>query len=311
MSQALLFLLILFGALLLGAALSPFEALGWWAGWYGRSRNERSRPVLPPSESAPKAERFIVFLTGIHSVSGETFARREIRLLDGLREHLPDSLVTEVFPYSVTNQALTGQRFFAWFWRLALKLKLSRVAFAGFVINMRNVFQVAVSADARYGPLYNQGTAEAIYDELLRKGFGPSAGPVVLIGYSGGGQIAVGAASYLRELTNAPVTVVSLGGIMCSDPGILACERVYHLVGERDRVERLGHLLFPGRWPLLPYSSWNLAKTEGKLEFISLGQVDHTGKAGYLDSKHMLANGKSNFEQTLDVLIELLRSIKT
>lgn len=304
--DALTLLLVFLIGFLIAGALAPFEALGWWAGWFGRERD--AIHSSPPQVGSSKAKQFVVFLTGIHSVSGETFARREIDMLAALREALPEAEILEIFPYSVNNRALTGQRFFAWFWRIALRLKLSRLAIAGFIINLRNLFQVAVSADRRYGPIYNQGTAETIYQALLQHGYAPGSGaPITLIGYSGGGQIAVGAASYLKAIVGAPVTVITLGGIMASDPGLLALERLYQLVGERDRVQWLGKLLFPGRWPVLPYSSWNQARAKGIIRTLPLGPVDHTGRGGYLDSESFLPDGRSHLEQTVEVICAIIR----
>lgn len=302
MNDAFVFALVALGGFLLAGALSPFEALGWWAGWFGREADDVARSAAP-NPVVSGARQFVVFLTGIHSVSGETFARREIELLEALRERLPDAEVLEVFPYSVNNRALTGQRFFAWFWRLALKLKLSRVAFAGFIINLRNAFQVAVSADKRYGPIYNQGMAETIHGALRGHGYWVGSGvPVTIIGYSGGGQVAVGAAVYLKEIIQAPVTVITLGGIVASDEGLLALEHLYHLVGRRDRVQRVGPVFFPGRWPVLPYSAWNQAKAKGIIRVVDMGPVDHTGKDGYLDSEATLPDGRSHFEATVETI---------
>ncbi|MCA9840130.1 MAG: hypothetical protein KC422_24685 [Trueperaceae bacterium] len=304
--DALSLLLILIIAFLFSGALAPFEALGWWAGWFGRQKEDIAKtaePVQKPSQ----AKHFVIFLTGIHSVSEASFARREIALLEQLRKRMPDAMILELFPYSVTNQALTGQRFFAWFWRLALKLKLSRLAFAGFIINMRNIWQVAVSADRRYGPIYNQGTAESMALTLRRHGYTFHSGtPITLIGYSGGGQIAIGAAPYLKEIIQAPITIISMGGIMCSDPGLGAIDRLYHLYGRRDRVQRLGFLLFPGRWPLLPYSAWNQALHDGHIQLVDMGPVDHTGKDGYLDSQQKLPDGRSYLEQTVATITAII-----
>lgn len=298
--------LVLLAGFLLAAALSPFEALGWWAGWFGREREDIAQTAAP-NRFVSEARHFIIFLTGIHSVSEETFARREIALLEALRQRLPEAVVIEIFPYAVDNRALTGQRFFAWFWRLALKLKLSKLAFAGFIINLRNIFQVAVSADHRYGPIYNQGTAETMLRALKKHGYLVGSGvPVTLIGYSGGGQIALGAGRYLKEIIRAPVRVISLGGIMASDPGLLELDGVYHLLGQRDRVARLGPLLFPGRLPIVPYSSWNQGRASGLVKVIDMGPVDHTGRDGYLDANKILPDGRSAFERTVDTIVALI-----
>lgn len=301
--------LILSFAVLISAALAPFETLGWWAGWYGPDEDEAAGIDIPVTSS--KAEHFVVFLAGIHTVSGETYARREQGLLENLRERLPNTAIVEIFPYSVTNRALTGQRFFAWFWRLVLKLKLSRFGLAGMIINLRNIFQVAVSADRRYGPLYNQGTAKTIYQTLLQEGYSVGSGvPITLIGYSGGGQIAAGTASYLKPMVDAPLSIISLGGIMASEDGMLVLEHLYHLVGSRDRVRKLGYL-FPGRWRLLPYSAWNLALSKGIAKIIPMGPVDHTGREGYLDINFTLPDGRSSMQQTVDVISAIIEGDAT
>ncbi|MEZ4606589.1 MAG: hypothetical protein R2865_07270 [Deinococcales bacterium] len=79
--------------------------------------------------------------------------------------------------------------------------------------------------------------------------------PISLVGYSGGGQIASGAAHFVKAQTNAPVQVISLGGAGLTR-GLLKINRLYHLVGE-DYVEALYFDFFPLRWFIFPYSSWN------------------------------------------------------
>lgn len=298
-------------ALLFAGALSPLETLGWWAGWYGHGHDE-----LPEARSSAGAhrsrERYLVFLSGIHSVSDVTYANREITLLERLAARLPDIEIVQVFPYSVTNRALTGQRVFAWFWRWLLKRKLDNSTLAnltGLLINMRNLWQVAVSADRRYGPLYNHGSAELILRTLLDRGYDPGLGaPITLVGYSGGAQIAAGAAPHLKEMANARVEVISLGGVISADPGLDALERLYHLTGRRDRVQRIGSLLFPGRWPILAHSSWNRARAQGRIHAIDMGPADHTGRRGYLDHETSLEDGRSYLDNTVEVIASIVES---
>jgi hypothetical protein len=302
LSDILSLVIILALAMLVMGALAPLEALGWWAGWF-----EGQDTTLETPQLKKPLRQVVVFLTGIHSVSDETYAGREINFLETLRKRLEDTLILEVFPYSATNRALTGERFFAWFWRLALKLKRSYLSMAGIMINLRNGWQVAVSADKRYGPIYNQATAEAIAHDLQEQGYGVgSRVPVILIGYSGGGQIAVGAARYLKPMINAPVSVISLGGILCADPGLLELEAFYHLVGRKDRLQTLGVIFFPGRWTMLPNSPWNQAKRKGIIHLISMGPVDHTGKHGYLDNQAKLPDGRSFLQQTVDIVVSIV-----
>jgi hypothetical protein len=302
-------LLVALLALFVAGALSPLETLGWWAGWYGRARHQqilvRALPGAPPARA-----RYLVFLSGIHSVSDEAYAEREIALLQRLEERMPELAIVPVFPYSVTNRALTGQRVFAWFWRLLLRRKLDHRLLAGItgqLINLRNLWQVAVSADRRYGPLYNQGSADLIVRTLLEHGYDPArAAPITLVGYSGGAQIATGAAPHLHELLGVRIEVISLGGVLSADPGIEAVDRLYLLAGSRDRVQRLGALVFPGRWPLFPYSSWNRARQRGRIARIDLGAVGHTGRDGYLDSEARLQDGRSYLEHTVDAIATIV-----
>lgn len=297
-------------ALLAAGLLAPLEALGWWAGWFEGhdfSRDAALEPADPDDAEAPRD--YLVFLTGIHSVSGETFAWRETRLLERLRAQLRGTRVIEVFPYSVTNRPLTGQRVFAWFWRWALAMKLSERALArvaGLMINLRNMWQVGVSADRRYGPIYNRGSALLIVDALRRAGC-RQGDRIVLVGYSGGGQVALGAAPHLKSLTNADVTVVSLGGVMSSESSIDVLERIYDLHGDGDRVRKYGNLFFPGRWPILPHSNWNQARRKGIVRDVSLGPADHMGERGYLDDSARLPDGRSYLDQTVDVLGAIVR----
>ena len=69
----------------------------------------------------------------------------------------------------MTNRALTGQRTFARIWRWILARKIAGRKLVGFLINVRNLWQVVVSADRRYGPMYNEGSAELFLAGLARK----------------------------------------------------------------------------------------------------------------------------------------------
>ncbi len=312
MLELLVFLALLLLAFLLAGVLSPFEALGWWAGWYGDEESAQTELTESPNASVNpvQAERFVVFLSGINSVSGESLAEREITFLERLKHELADSdtvLVDDIFPYSVTERALTGRRVFAWFWRWALRTKISGAGAARFLINIRNFWQVAVSADSRYGPIYNQGSAAMILNGLRRNGYTVGSGvPITLIGYSGGGQVALGAAPHLKRTVQVPISIISLGGVMSADPGLLTLEHLYHLYGARDNVQRLGSIFFPGRWPVIP-SPWNTAKKHNIVELVFMGPSDHTGPGGYLDEASNLPDGRSYLDATVETMTRLIQ----
>jgi len=303
------YLSIILIGLLVWAALSPFATLGWWAGWFGEKIYVDDLPSDGLVRAVrPGARSYILFLSGIGRVSGETFSRREQGFLQRLATALPDAvLIYYIFPYSVNNLALTGQPVFARFWRWALRAKVDGPTLAGYIINIRNIIQVLISADKRYGPIYNQAMAEVLLHGLLRYNYDINSNtPVFIIGYSGSGQIAVGAVTYLRELINAPVYVISLGGIFSSDPGLLAVGHMYHLYGTEDWPHRLG-LIAPGRWPFFATSEWNRARRQGLITLVNVGPMRHTSAGGYLDIKSFLPSGVSYLDHTVTVMRDIVR----
>jgi hypothetical protein len=315
MAEPFVNILSLFGIALLGllvwAALAPFEALGWWAGWFGDKIYQHELDIPPLVRPLPtEVDRYIVFLSGISRVSGEPMSRREQNFLRELASAMPNSVVIDnIFPYSVNNLPLTGQPIFAKMWRWVLKRKLSShwlERLAGYLINLRNMWQVAMSIDKRYGPIYNQALAQVLIYTLVRHGYDlEKRRPVILIGYSGAGQIAIGATTYLKEELNAPIFVVSLGGIFGSDVGLLAADHVFHLYGTEDRPQRLSQVLFPGRWPFFFYSAWNRAVRLGRYTEICLGNVSHSGGTGYLTTSRRLADGETHLSRTVGVIADL------
>ncbi|MEY3300139.1 MAG: hypothetical protein RLZZ597_3399 [Cyanobacteriota bacterium] len=297
-------------ALVVAGLLAPLEALGWWAGWYGD-------PVqtLPPLETsnlanpeAPAIRRYLVYLDGINQATAD-YQPAVAQYLVELEQYLPAdmALVKGLMPYSVLNRSLTQGRPLAFVWRSTKAISKRFAGWVGMVINLRNLMIVAVSADSRYGPIYNQGVAQRVYESLVQQGY-PLAGgvPLTLIGYSGGGQIAMGIMPFLRRALFAPIEVISLGGVISGNVRALEAEQLYHLVGDRDRVERLGPIMFPRRWPLMRLSYWNRAKRQGNISFISLGPVAHQVPGGVVDPNAFLPDGRSHLQQTVDLTLDIL-----
>ncbi|CAA9367703.1 MAG: hypothetical protein AVDCRST_MAG93-8116 [uncultured Chloroflexia bacterium] len=298
--------------LLISGALAPLETLGWWAGWFGVAPEQQPvTPAVTPADTTTRtpAGHYLIFLSGIDSVSGESYAPREMQFVKRLHAELPDTEIIELFPYSVTNRALTGQRLFARVWRWVLARRLSGESLVGALINARNVWQVIVSADKRYGPMYNEGSAELILAGLARSSYQLGSGtPVTILGYSGGGQIAAGAAPQVKSVLQAPLVVISLAGVLSSDPGLSSIEHLYHLYGERDHVQRIGHIIFPGRWRITRNSSWNQAVAAGKITFMSMGPMKHTGAGGYFDAACKLPDGTDFLTATATRIASLVTS---
>lgn len=312
-----LIVLILF-LLLVMALLSPFEALGWWAGWSKQHapRAAGAGGAAAPGTKAPArrdATLFLVYLTGILGFEGGTGGRREADLVGRIAARLPAGAVVidDVFPYSVTNNPLNGERLFARSWEWINRRRLKKrnlVNVYSALIVARNLFQVAVSADPRYGPISNSGVAREIARSLIRHGYPPGSGkPIYLVGYSGGGQIAVGAARYLREAFDAPIHVIGLGGVYTDDPGVAALHRLTDVRGSKDFMPTVGKVLYPGRWPLLRYSPWNRALRAGRIVRVDSGPMTHFGKYDYFGRSATFPDGVSYADRTADLAAQVIR----
>ena len=156
------------------------------------------------------------------------------------------------------------------------------------------------------GPIYNLGISKEVYRALLNHGYDPRREtPVYLIGYSGGGQVALGAACYLTRL-RSPVTVITVGGVFSSIPGLLLAEHVHCLVGSKDRTVRLGPVMFPGRWAIATRSAWNKAKRRGKVSIHDMGPMIHSGRGDYFTRSVKREDGTTYADYTADVVARII-----
>lgn len=295
--------------------MAPVETLGWWAGWYGDeidkdpAEHENDRSSQNATDTGDGVSRYVVYLDGIEQSSGRYTPDVE-RFLDSLAPLLPKDvrLVRGIMTYSVLNRPLDEDPILARFWVFVDKLRLKNPAsLLGMFVNLRNVLIVAVSADQRYGPLYNYGIAQIIYDSLIENGYRRNSGtPLTLIGYSGGGQMSAASAAFLKRALDAPVDVISLGGVISGDCRVLDLEHLYHLVGDKDGIERLGPIMFPSRWTIAVLSYWNRARRLGRLSQYSLGPVGHQVPGGMMDPAARLPDGRTFLQQTLDYITRIL-----
>jgi hypothetical protein len=306
--------------LLVSAAYAPFETLGWWAGWGGKAprlrdlaegkANEKGDELQ--AEQPPDAEHYVVYLSGIGVASADGLASDEVDFIERLGEVMPDAtIITDVFPYSVTNNPLTGHRILMPLWRKTRELQIKNPdsLLVLMLINIRNVLQVMVSADPRYGPIYSLGVANEIARSLARHGYHLGSGrPVYLIGFSGGGQVSVGATTYLSPLIDAPVHVLSIGGVLSDDPGIRHVKHLTHFYGSKDPVQKIGEYLWPGRWPGMIQSAWNRALASGKIEMVAMGPMAHNSLGGYYDVRVCLEDGRNYCEATADAVKQAILS---
>jgi len=295
-------------ALVVALVSSPIETLGWWATWLN-PYSQAPRVALPPAGTGrDRPHAYIVYLSGIGSISGDELLASERRFLHQLEAAVPHCrVVREVFPYSPAGRSLlTGARLFQWLWRHLEQWRRAGRGTVTFLVNLRNLFQVLVAADRRYGPVYGFGLAQTVVQHLARAGYGEGR-PVILLGSSGGGQISVGTAAYLAATLDAPIGIVTVGGVMASDRGIDHLVRLTSLAGSKDGVYRLGRRIFPGRWPVAAESSWNRAHAEGRLVEREIGPMGHAGKGSYLDPEAVTAEGVPFLDVTVAEVVRAIR----
>lgn len=306
--------MLLFGLLALifvSAALAPLESLGWWA-WGGAKppRPDQIKTIVA-SQSVPEPAKdfYLVYLSGIGAISGTSIPAEEYPFIHGLEARLGNAeVISDIYPYSVTNTGLTVQPVMAGLWKRIERMRSKNPDSApALIVNLRNAFQLFVSADRRYGPIYNLGVANEIMRGLIRHGYRPlNRKPVVLLGWSGGGQIAIGAVTYLAAMTG-DVYVISVGGMLSDDIGLNQVKHLWHLYGEKDQLQALGQKLFAGRWPTKPQSPWNRARRAGKINLIGLGPFKHNGQSNYFDMATKLPGEARTYgDKTLDTIEQVL-----
>ena len=309
-------------ALCIAGMVAPAEAIGWWR----RGRLDETwvhwpsvpeafaRPGDEPDDRVPdelpdETGHYLIYLSGIGISSPDELPVVEIPLVRQLAERIGDTTVIwRIYPYSVRNTALTQGRRLSGLWRTLARWKFEkhRLRAAAFLINLRNAFQLFVSSDRRYGPVFNLAIAQQIAAALVRSGYVPEhRRPVTLLGWSGGAQIAAGAAWYLAAL-GMDVRVLSMAGILSSDPGLDRAKQIWHLRGAADRVQAVGNVLFPRRWPVFRNSEWNRARRDGRLRVITIPLLRHTGPGGYFAAAPLLPDGRKPSQTAADSILAVL-----
>jgi hypothetical protein len=312
-------LLVLAGSIfLITGILSPVGTLVWWINEGAENlgfqddqeKDKLNLDNLPEPTSGNKVKKincYIIFLPGVGDFSSDELTPGEEVFLNRLEKLHPNCVtVRDVFPYSAANEDLGGQRLLAPVWR-AINEGEGWLKNAEFLIQIRNLWRFAISADERYGPVYNQGIAFAVVDRMnAAHPISQSSQPInlIMIGTSGGAQVALGAASYLNKWLNADLTVVSVGGSFDGNSGFEAISHLYHLEGDRDWVEDITRFVFASRWPLTVASPFNQAIQEGRYTVVNTGLHTHDGANGYF-STQTVGNNTTYVELTLQKVNEL------
>jgi hypothetical protein len=315
-------LLVLAGVILLAwGTLAPVGTLVWWLSEGAenlglkddktknslKTTSELKRENLPKSNS--RINCYIIFLPGVGDFSANELTPGEEVFLDRLVQLHPNCVaVSDVFPYSVAKNNLGGQGLLAPLWRAAEDADgwWSNV---DILIKIRNLWRFAISADERYGSIYNQGIASTIIERMNAAHPIPqsSSQPVkiILIGTSGGVQVALGASNYLDEWLNTQLMIVSVGGSFDGNTGFEAVNHVYHLQGRRDWVEDITRILFASRWPITVGSPFNQARRQGRYTVINSGSHGHNGPEGYFGTAKVGKSKTTYVELTLQKVNKL------
>lgn len=305
-------LLLLAGAILIvWGILSPVGTIIWWLGESAESFGLKKTPpqILPSNKSNLEARQssplncYIIFLPGVGDFSGDELTPGEAFFLKRLVASHPQCVaVGDIFPYSASNKSLGGERLLAPFWRFAEHGKIGLIA-GDIFIKIRNLWRFAISLDYRYGQAYNPGIANTIVERMNAKS--PiSVNPqkplkVILIGTSGGAQVALGATHYLKQWLKAEVTVVSVGGVFSGENGFADADRIFHLRGTRDSIEDIGGIVFPTRWYWFVTSPFNQARLENRYAEVLSGPHKHDGDDGYF-GENLAADNRKYVDITLE-----------
>ncbi|MFN7819498.1 MAG: alpha/beta hydrolase [Cyanobacteriota bacterium] len=272
---------------------SLVSQFAFWEGWIEGLQEPAKLFAATPPSSCEAPAHYMVYLDGIHQKESDhpprisTFlARLEQALGPGTR------LLKAIETYTVLPVGLAEDPGSAWFWRRLLTLQEQHPnglvqVLAATLVEANNVIKVGISSDRRYGPILNVELALKVAERLAEVGFHPSSGATItLLGYSGGGEMAMGMADYLRRICRCPVRIITFCGVFSGNQELARVERITTVVGSRDPMEVVGRLAYPGRSPLLPLTRWNQAIRAGSVRRTVIPGMTHNGNQGPFSERH-------------------------
>jgi hypothetical protein len=282
--------------------LARFEVLVYAAGWRPERADLPARTATARGAAADRPPAgYLVYLDGIGKMKFRD-TRDGGRLVDQLVARAPELRVLgHVLPYSPIARQLTDRKGAAWLRR-----------HAALTLFVYNVLQIFVAADPRYRPTYNRAVGRQIGAQLVHAGYRPrSRGPVVLLSYSGGAQLATGAVRELRVILEPSLTLITLGGFHNGANDLTGICALHQLTSDLDRIERIGRWMFPQRWPAWRRSGWNRARSAGKVVTHRLDPAHHVGPLSYISPEARLPDGRSYLDRTTDEIIAIIRATVT
>ena len=289
--ESLLELLIWFGSVLvvlvaLAGVYSVMVDFVFWEGWMN-GLPDPSRLFTADGEASGRHQHYVVYLDGIHQ-SEESHPPRVSDFLGCLEESIAEDtmLVKGIEAYTITNAGLRSTTFAGWLWQRLFALQehhpngLVRFICA-FCVQANNVIKVGISSDRRYGPVMNYELALKIARRLDAIGFRPhQASRIILVGYSGGGEMAIGTAEILQQLCRVRVQVITICGVFSGNGELESVNDVAMVVGSQDPVAALGRIAYPGRLSFLPLSNWNCWQRHHSLQRYMIEGMSHNGSSG-------------------------------
>lgn len=265
-----------------------------WAGWC------QGLPVAETIFASDSSDKFylegyptsfVVYLDGIQQRTKD-HPVKITAFLNELETRLPASVAlvkgTEI--YTVLPVSLEEDKGSSRLWRFLFSMQESHPnkilkLLASILVQANNIIKVGIASDDRYGPIANYQYALKICYRLRQAGFRPDRhSRVILLGYSGGGGIALGAAEYLRRLTDSEIKVVTLCGVFSANHELEQITTISTLVGSADPVAAIGQIAYPGRLPIVINSNWNQTIIAGRVERNELDGMSHCGDYGPFSS---------------------------
>ena len=71
-------------------------------------------------------------------------------------------------------------------------------------------------------------------------------------------------------------------------------------------MERIGRIVYPGRWPAARVSAWNVARRNGIAHIRQLPGMTHNTPGGYMDRAARTSGGERNPDATARVITSVL-----
>lgn len=287
----------------ISGVISVTSQFAFWSGWLG-GLPQPADLFADTTHAAlhdPQTTCTIIYFDGIHQ-SERDHPPRVAAFLALLESRLPADkrLVKGLETYTVTTARLADDIGGSWFWRRLFALQEHHPnglisLLCAVLVQANNVIKVGISSDRRYGPILNYELALKVAQRLAEQGFRPGPTNVnqtqelVLLGYSGGGEMALGMADYLRRICRCPVRVISFCGVFSGNQLLEQVGTIAMVIGNRDPVAAFGRIAYPGRSPLLPLSNWNRAVARGQVQRHCIDGLSHNGVNGPFSDRYRTA----------------------